>query len=503
MKLSEASVNSIFVDNDTKLNGTPIEWVVAAQNVDGQGITTLMKKDLINGMIYDAKEPQNPNTVIQRTGNGDYETSNILQWLNSDGSAGHWYTAQHQYDQAPNSSEVGGSYANDAGFLNGFSTTLKGSMQTVEKMGVSKKVHIPSYKEIIGTDSLVEQSVAMNADSGEVYQGFEYRIYRNTISHIYPGYCPSMFIRGAVKSAYAETQASSVLTLIYNTYNSSYSSHSAGWRTNDINAICYGNPDYYYTCPVIYVNSNLPVKFVNGKYQADYKIEPQYSDYGNHKDGFNFKVKISCSESGTSNVTAYADGVEIKTFTVSQYNEYVTLPFLDSDLEDLTEDVHTIRLVAEKGNSISETSFTYTKVSESVPSIFADDIGNITTPFTLNYQVYDDDGDDVDVTIKIDNTVLYTQTNVEQNVNLEYTISNDDYNSLAYGTHTLSIIASDGQNTSTSTISVTKNSMPTISLNTHDMGEVLTPFSVVVTADSEDGNNITIKAYIDNREIQA
>ena len=42
MTLANAPVNSVFVDRETTFNGQPIEWVVAAIDIEGQGISALM-----------------------------------------------------------------------------------------------------------------------------------------------------------------------------------------------------------------------------------------------------------------------------------------------------------------------------------------------------------------------------------------------------------------------------------------------------------------------------
>ena len=491
MRLAEASVNSIFVDNNTLFDNTPIEWIVAAQNVDGENVTTLMKKEPILGMIYDAKEPQNPNSYIQDGGNGNYGNSNILQWLNSDKDANQWYVAQHDYDQAPNSDDVGGTYANQAGFLNGFGKTLKASLQNVSKLNATKKVHLPSYKETIGSASLYRSnSDHVSLDVGGTYPNFS----NPYIPYVGSGKnTPALLVRSS--AIYDENQYKSWVGTLYHT--------DSGWITYQTTAICRGEVDKYYIVPVIYVNSNIPVTYNSGKYQLDYNISTQYSDYGNHKAGFDVKVQISYSGSDETTIKAYVDDnvSAIKTFSVSQYNQYITLSFSDSDLEDLSLGAHQITLEATSGYLIADTSFVYNKVYSSVPNITSNSIGNVVSAFETSYQVYDEDGDNIDVSIKVDNSTVDTRINVEQSVDLTYSMSISTFSSLAYGTHTLTIEANDGTDTSIANIPFIKNSVPTVSLNVSHLGEVTELFSVEVTANSADGDNITLKAYIDNREI--
>ena len=72
--------------------------------------TTLIAEKIIQIMGFDAKEPSNPNADRKNYGNSNYGHSNLLQWLNSDAAAGSWYTAQHQYDQAPTTKTTHVSY---------------------------------------------------------------------------------------------------------------------------------------------------------------------------------------------------------------------------------------------------------------------------------------------------------------------------------------------------------------------------------------------------------
>ena len=119
----------------------------------------------------------------------------------------------------------------------------------------------------------------------------------------------------------------------------------------------------------------------------------------------------------------------------------------------------------------------------------------------MTYQVYDDDGDDLDVTIKLDGTTISTIHNAEQNVDLPLALTAQQFANINYGDHSIVIEVTDGVNTSTVTLPFTKNSVPTISLDVHELDVQLEPFSVEVTTNSADGENITVRAYIDNQEI--
>jgi hypothetical protein len=129
---------------------------------------TLMATNTIRCAAFDAKEPNNPDSERTDYGNNRWSVSNIRQWLNSEGAANEWFTPQHEYDIAPDTMNVvnndDGAYADEAGFLAGFSDEVKQHFATVrnktilcnvDKLTLSKdfeetedKVFLPSYTEM-------------------------------------------------------------------------------------------------------------------------------------------------------------------------------------------------------------------------------------------------------------------------------------------------------------------------------------------------------------------
>ena len=109
----------------------PIVFEVVGVNhhttTEYQKTITLMTKNIIRKAAFDAKEPNNTDSNRKDKGNNRWSVSNIRQWLNSDGAAGSWWTAQHEYDEAPTSgnvSDAAGAYADAPGFLAGFSADV-------------------------------------------------------------------------------------------------------------------------------------------------------------------------------------------------------------------------------------------------------------------------------------------------------------------------------------------------------------------------------------------
>lgn len=89
-----------------RVSGNTIEdinWKLADQNHPGypENSTTLITDKIIRLMGIDAKEPSNSDANRQRFGNNRYIHANITQWLNSNATAGQWYSAQHSQDAPP------------------------------------------------------------------------------------------------------------------------------------------------------------------------------------------------------------------------------------------------------------------------------------------------------------------------------------------------------------------------------------------------------------------
>src|SRR5690606_29383679 len=117
--LSELPVGAIVMHPNTTYNDEPIQCSVAAQDHYGENQTTLLAKNILTFKPFDAKEPNNPDSLRQKYGNNEYLLSNINQWLNSDKNE--WFEKRHQTDEAPTEENVwNNAYADESGFLSDF-----------------------------------------------------------------------------------------------------------------------------------------------------------------------------------------------------------------------------------------------------------------------------------------------------------------------------------------------------------------------------------------------
>ena len=92
--------------------GANIVWKVADKNHSGypSNSVTLITEKIIQAMASDAKEPSNSNSNRKNNGNNRHIYSNLLQWMNSNATAGNWYSAKHSADAPPTSANVWNNY---------------------------------------------------------------------------------------------------------------------------------------------------------------------------------------------------------------------------------------------------------------------------------------------------------------------------------------------------------------------------------------------------------
>ena len=146
-----------------------IEWEIVHEDSDGLIAQT---KQIIDLRCFDAKESTNTDSNRSKYGNNNWQYSNIKQFLNSDQAT--WYSAQHQYDAPPNSSNcyqysngtTYNAYDTHKGFLYYFSDeeksllkdmTLTLANNTVTDGGGSYtwtgKVWLPTYTQMSGNQN--------------------------------------------------------------------------------------------------------------------------------------------------------------------------------------------------------------------------------------------------------------------------------------------------------------------------------------------------------------
>ena len=160
VKFGKYSVNGEAAQN--------ITWLIVAKNHSSTpayptNSVTLLTEKVIDIRALDAREPNNTQGGKRDSfGNNRYSVSNLDQWLNKSETS--WYVARHAQDQSPTNDYTGGfgtGYDTRPGFLNAFSsneinailnTTIRASMTTsidgAEYEDITRKVFVPSISEL-------------------------------------------------------------------------------------------------------------------------------------------------------------------------------------------------------------------------------------------------------------------------------------------------------------------------------------------------------------------
>lgn len=130
---------------------------------------------------FDAAETNNPDANRKQYGSNNWKESGIRQWLNSNGAAGTWWTAQTDYDVRP-------SYANStAGFLAGLDADMLAVLGSVKKITARNTVTDGG-----GYDETTEKIFLLSRT--EVYGGQENAIDEGTV---YPYYSQNSSLTAA------------------------------------------------------------------------------------------------------------------------------------------------------------------------------------------------------------------------------------------------------------------------------------------------------------------
>ena len=178
-----SNISNAFVGDTVLINHAiygDIPFIVIGRNHDADNSVTLLTKDIVRLLPFDAKESSNTDDNRKSNGNNRYKYSNLLQWMNSDKAAGQWYTAQHSADAAPDSTSVVtfNPYSNVDGFLRGFSSDVVNQMITVDKTTALNTVTDGGGSEVVSSKifllSTTEVGLANenNIAEGKIYEYF-------------------------------------------------------------------------------------------------------------------------------------------------------------------------------------------------------------------------------------------------------------------------------------------------------------------------------------------
>ena len=142
MTIADLKVGSKLVFGAYGVGGAiyPITWLKA--NKEGE----FLSEFVLDMVKFDEEERGNPEHDCRYCGNGNYELSNVLQFLNS--CDDDWYGPMHEYDAPPGNltrpGERLGEYLRHSGFLHEF--------QDHEIESIAGRVNLPTIANIFGAN---------------------------------------------------------------------------------------------------------------------------------------------------------------------------------------------------------------------------------------------------------------------------------------------------------------------------------------------------------------
>lgn len=339
----------------------PIIWRIADKNHSGYpaNSVTLITDKIIDLRAYDATEK------VGLGGDIDYKTSNINQWLNSDATAGNWYSPADSNDNPPGTEGTG--YQNRPGFLFNFTsaeklailqTTVPYKKPSVAITNISAKVFLPSQIELTGSQT--------NSDGSKRLAGFEgvsakcaltAQAYNNTLSSSKP------------------TSASGTWSYMTRTLtdNVIYITSSGGIGYSSPNEMSMG------VRPLVNISNNTKISDTadsDGCYtvlsQSAPVISGSNTDLGTKGNyyttangfpstlGFTQTYSVTDADSDPVTVTEYIDNVKVRSY-VATLGASNTFDVTGNTWLKLANGVHTLKVTATDGFDEVTRTYTFTK----------------------------------------------------------------------------------------------------------------------------------------------
>ena len=331
----------------------PIVWMVADKNHKGypSNSVTLITEKIIDLRAYDASEADDSDEEYYY-GNYTYKLSNIHQWLNSNASAGNWYSAAHADDRPP-------SYKTRPGFLYNFTpderlallpTTI--ALQPIYTPGTSTesivaKVFLPSAYEIFGKYAMSDNSSQFSCFlSGSKSAVLTEQAYTNTTSSSKPEtisniwqYMTRTYYRPLLYGIFSSVEAMSDRPNKENWGVRPVVNLAANTKISDT-----PDSDGCYT----FLAQNAPV------------ISGSNSDLGKKTSGFSQTYSVTDADNEAVTVTEYLDNVKVRSY-VATLGATNTFALTGNTWFKLANGIHTMKITATDGFDEVTRTYTFTK----------------------------------------------------------------------------------------------------------------------------------------------
>ena len=438
--LNTLAVGALVKDTGTLYNGKPIIWKIADKGHTGypSGAVTLITERIISLKCFDAIESGNSDGNRRSYGNNRWTLSNLRQWLNSQATAGKWYSAQHGADAPPTNANVWSNYNEydaEAGFLAGFSANfIAALLTTTHTVG---KATVDGGGTESCADKIFLATCTEAGLSGDVTAGSKLALFSNDSSRL------------------ADAYASDSCHVRY-----VHSSGAMGW------SIAYRGDSG--VRPLCNLSSGILVSDSpdsDGAYTIIWNRAPSKPSSitvpSSVRGGESLSISWGASTDEDGNLSGYILERQVNGGAWAQVYKGINRSYTDAITFGWTSVAYRVKAYDSAGaESAYQTSATRTVVNNHAPVISGTDsnLGTKTAAFTQSYSVTDkDSGQTLTVTEYIDGTQKrsYTATSGQT---YSFNITAAEWVKLLNGSHTLKIVAADNYGGSaTRTYTFTKN----------------------------------------------
>ena len=352
--------------------GSKIVFKIADKNHNGypSNSVTLITEKIIQNMASDAKEPNNENNDRKYYGNNRHIHSNLLQWLNSNATAGAWYSAKHRTDQAPttkNTHVTYNPYTSWAGFLAMLDPKFVAELMETTLTVVKSSTDDGSYETFKAKMFLASTTEVMLTNENNIAEGSPLALFSKDASRVaYPtaqcvnnadGYTNSGFTTSKGWYWWLRTPHSSNAFYVRYVYSDGSLNNSGA---------CHGDCGVR---PLCNLKSSILVSDSpnsDGNYTVIYNSAPMISgrnaNLGTKRGDFAYQYSVTDPDGDTVNVVEKIDGKTIATKNAITLGATQTLSVSGNTFTALTNAKHTITITAtdSAGNSAVRT-LTFTK----------------------------------------------------------------------------------------------------------------------------------------------